>query len=136
MTKIVNTLLTRSVKLYFTLLILSTAAILYGTLFPADYKMPRSLLGIDKVVHFVMFAAWTFFYGLVRFLKDKFSLLPVFLVGVFFGLTVEVLQHLLPIDRSPELLDLIADISGTGFAIFLLYVMAKKVPQFKNSSSS
>lgn len=77
-----------------------------------------------------MFGAWTFFYGLVRFLKNKFALLPVFLVGSIFGLIVEVLQHMLPVDRSPELLDLVADISGAGGAVFILFILSKKIPQF------
>jgi|AntRauTorcE11897_2_1112592.scaffolds.fasta_scaffold00142_17 CDP-diglyceride synthetase len=129
MTKIIKNL-TRSVKLYLGLLIISTAAILYGTLLPADYNVPETLLGLDKVAHFVMFGAWTFFYGLVRFLKDKFTLFPVFLVGCIFGLFIEILQHVLPVDRSPELLDLAADISGTGAAVLLLYILSKKVSQF------
>lgn len=83
-----------------------------------------------------MFGAWTFFFGLVRFLKDKFSLIPVFLVGALFGLIVEVLQHLLPTGRSPELLDFLADIAGTGVAILALYVLAKKVPEFKTHPAS
>ncbi|MEQ8523816.1 VanZ family protein [Gracilimonas sp.] len=128
--------LTRSVKLYLTLLVISTGAILYGTLFPVNYDVPKSLLGMDKLVHFIMFGAWTFFYGLVRFLKDKFKLTPIFLVGTLFGLIVEVLQYLLPTGRSPEILDFIADISGTGLAILVLYLLTKKVPDFKADPTS
>ncbi|MFD2531855.1 VanZ family protein [Gracilimonas halophila] len=135
MTKIIK-ILTRSVKPYLGLLILSTGAILYGTLFPVDYDVPQSFMGLDKVVHFIMFAAWTFFYGLVRFLKDKFTLFPVFLVGSLFGLVIEVLQHLLPTGRSPELLDFAADITGTAAAVLLLYVLAQKVSAFKTETAS
>lgn len=135
MTKIIK-ILTRSVKPYLGLLILSTGAILYGTLFPVDYDVPQSFMGLDKVVHFIMFAAWTFFYGLVRFLKDKFTLFPVFLVGSIFGLIIEVLQHLLPTGRSPELLDFAADITGTSAAVMLLYVLSQKVPAFKTGTAS
>ncbi|HBQ58090.1 MAG TPA: hypothetical protein DD671_00255, partial [Balneolaceae bacterium] len=63
-------ILPRSVKLYLTLLIISTGLILYGTLFPVDYDVPKQLLGLDKVIHILMFGAWSFFYGLVRFLKQ------------------------------------------------------------------
>lgn len=79
-----------------------------------------------------MFAAWTFFYGIVRFLKDKYALTLVFIVGSLFGLTIELLQHFLPTGRSPELLDFAADISGTAAAVLLLYIISKKVPEFKN----
>lgn len=129
-------ILTRSVKLYLTLLVISTGAILYGTLFPVSYDVPQSLLGMDKLVHLIMFGAWTFFFGLVRFLKDKFKLLPVFIVGTLFGLIVEVLQHLLPTGRSPEYMDFIADLSGTGLAILVLYILAKKVPEFNTDPAS
>lgn len=135
MTKIIKNL-TRSAKLYLGLLILSTGAIIYGTLFPVDYNVPQSFMGLDKIVHFLMFAAWTFFYGLVRFLKDKFTLYPVFLVGSLFGLVIEVLQHLLPTGRSPEFLDFVADITGTGAAVMLLYILAQKVPAFKTETAS
>jgi VanZ family protein len=135
MTKIIK-ILTRSVKPYLGLLILSTGAILYGTLFPVDYDVPQSFMGLDKVVHFIMFAAWTFFYGLVRFLKDKFTLFPVFLVGSLFGLVIEVLQHLLPTGRSPELLDFAADITGTAAAVLILYVLSQKIPAFKTETAS
>ncbi len=83
-----------------------------------------------------MFCAWTFFFGLVRFLNNKFNLLPVFLIGSLFGMTIEVLQYALPIERSPELLDLIADISGTGAAILILYVLSRKAALFKTEAAS
>ncbi|WP_290967758.1 MULTISPECIES: VanZ family protein [Gracilimonas] len=117
-------------------MIISTGAILYGTLFPVSYDVPRSLLGMDKLVHLIMFGAWTFFFGLVRFLKDKFKLIPVFIVGTLFGLIVEVLQYLLPTGRSPEFMDFIADLSGTGLAILVLYILAKKVPEFNTDPAS
>ncbi|MCP9291756.1 VanZ family protein [Gracilimonas sediminicola] len=129
-------ILTRSVKLYLTLLVISTGAILYGTLFPVSYDVPQSLLGMDKLVHLIMFGAWTFFFGLVRFLKDKFKLIPVFIVGTLFGLIVEILQYLLPTGRSPEFMDFIADLSGTGLAILVLYILAKKVPEFNTDPAS
>lgn len=124
-------ILTRSVKLYITLLIVSTGLILYGTLFPVNYNVPNSIYELDKLVHFIMFAAWTFFYGIVRFLMDKYALTPIFIVGSLFGLAIELLQHFLPTNRSPELMDFVADISGTAAAILILYVLAKKVPEFK-----
>ncbi len=129
-------ILTRSVKLYLILLVISTGAILYGTLFPVNYDVPQSLLGMDKLVHLIMFGAWTFFFGLVRFLKGKFKLIPVFIVGTLFGLVVEILQHVLPTGRSPEFMDVIADVSGTTLAIFILFLLSKKVPEFKADPAS
>jgi len=132
MTKPVK-LLTRSFKLYLILLVISTVGILYGTLFPADYSVPRSFYGLDKLVHFVMFGAWTFFFGIVRFLKGNFKLMIIFAGGTLFGIVIEVLQYLLPTGRSPEFLDLIADITGTAAAVLVLYILSKTVPQFSPS---
>lgn len=126
---------TRSVKLNLTFLIISTGLIVYGTLLPSNYQVSGSLPYIDKLVHFIMFGTWTFFYGLVRFLKGNFALLPLFIWGGLFGCAIELLQHLLPIDRSPELLDLVADLSGTGAAVLLLYALVKSVPEFKVNAS-
>ncbi|MEX0721216.1 MAG: VanZ family protein [Balneolaceae bacterium] len=127
---------TTSVKLYISLLILSTIAILYGTLFPADYNLPDSIWSYDKVAHFVMFGVWTFFFGIVRFLKGNYSLFPVFLLSALFGVIVEMLQYLLPTNRSAELFDLVADVTGSGFAILLLYMILKNVSEFKSEATS
>lgn len=129
-------ILPRSVKLYITLLIVSTALILYGTLLPADYDVPSELFGFDKIVHIIMFGTWTFFYGLVRFLRENYSLLPLFLVSTFFGLLIEVLQYFLPTGRSPELLDFVADMTGTGLAVLFLYFLSKKIPEFNPETTS
>lgn len=129
MTKPVK-LLTRSVKLYLFLLIISTVGILYGTLYPMDYKVPQSFYGLDKLVHFVMFGAWTFFFGIVMFLKGNFKLTGIFAGGTAFGVAIEVLQYLLPTGRSPELLDLVADVTGSAAALLVLYILLKTVPQF------
>lgn len=125
-------LLTQSVRLYLGLLIVSTAGILYATLFPVNYDVPQSFYGLDKAVHFIMFGAWTFFFGIFRFLKENYKLFSVFIVGVLFGITIEVLQHFLPTGRSFELYDLLADFSGTAVAILVLYILSKTVPQFSS----
>lgn len=129
-------LLTKSVKFYITLLSLCTLVILYGTLFPSDYNLPKSFWTYDKVAHFFMFGSWTFFYGIIRFLKGRYNLMPVFILGSLFGITIEGLQYILPTNRSAELLDLIADISGSAFAILLLYMILKNVSAFKSGPAS
>lgn len=125
-------ILTRSVKLYLTLLILATGLIIYGTLFPEDHNLPDIVFLNDKFVHLLMFLVWTFFYGIVRFLKKNYALLPIFITGSIFGLSIEVLQYFLPTNRHAELLDFGADVLGTSIAILLLYLLLKKVPDFKN----
>lgn len=130
-----HSLLLRSVKLYLVLLIVSTLAILYGTLVPSDYVVPSSWSGYDKLAHFLMFAAWTFFYGLVRMLKGNPALFSVLITGAFFGLSIELLQYFLPFERSPETLDFAADLGGVLIAILALYILSKKVPALMTSSA-
>jgi VanZ family protein len=78
-----------------------------------------------------MFLVWTFFYGIFRFQKKKYSLLPIFVTGALFGISIEILQYFLPTNRHAEFLDIGADLLGTGLAILLLYLLLKKVPEFK-----
>lgn len=134
MTKPIKTL-TRSLKFYLFLLILSTGLILYGTLFPADYDMPKTVFGFDKLIHFIMFGVWTVVFGLVRFLKEKFALWPIFIISALFGLAIEILQNYLPTNRSAELWDFAADLSGTLIALLILYFIAKRKSEFFNSAT-
>lgn len=82
-----------------------------------------------------MFGIWTFFYGIIRFLKGNYALLPVFLWGTFFGVLIELLQMLLPTNRNAEWLDLAADIAGSAFAALLLYLILKNVSELRNPAS-
>ncbi|HCD50885.1 MAG TPA: hypothetical protein DEQ34_00455, partial [Balneolaceae bacterium] len=65
---------------------------------------------------------WTFLYGIVWAVvkKRRPSLWLVFIFGTFYGLLIEILQLMLPTNRSPELLDFIADALGSGLSILLL----------------
>lgn len=128
-------LLSFSVKVYFALFGISTVLILYGTLFPSGNSIPEPFWNYDKVAHFLMFGIWTFFYGIIRFLKGNYALLPVFLWGTFFGVLIELLQMLLPTNRNAEWLDLAADIAGSAFAALLLYLILKNVSELRNPAS-
>ena len=114
------------------LYILSTVLIIIGTLFPSNYNLPNDW-HYDKIAHFLMFGMWTFFYGIIRFLKAKYALWPVFLWGTFFGFLIEALQFVLPTNRSAEMLDLAADIAGVTIAVFLLYLVLKNVSNLRKS---
>lgn len=116
-------------------MVVSTVAILYGTLVPSDYAIPSSWSEYDKWGHFLMFMSWTLFFGLVRFLKGNQSLFTIFITGTFFGLSIEVLQYLLPTGRHPEVMDFAADLSGTLLAIVILYFLANKITGLNPSSA-
>ncbi len=66
--------------------------------------------GVDKLVHFAMFAVWTV---VVRydFDRDPFPFLLTFIIGVLFGVVTEVLQMLAE-ERTFDLLDMGANVLG------------------------
>lgn len=69
-----------------------------------------------------MFLVWTFLFGLVRAIQKKSTpkLWAVFLWGLSYGLAIELLQMLLPTNRSPEIFDALANTLGALTAIMLL----------------
>lgn len=76
-----------------------------------------------------MFGMWTFLYGLYRASKNNKTpnLWLIFLLGSFYGLIIEFLQFLVPTNRNPEALDLVADMFGAMVAIFLLRYLFKSI---------
>jgi VanZ family protein len=73
---------------------------------------------------------WTFLYGLVRAIRKKRApnLWVIFTLGLFYGILIEILQFLLPTNRSPELYDFIADAFGSLLAIILLRILFSRLP--------
>ncbi len=109
--------------------VLVTIVILVLTLYPSN-KLPKfNIWDYDKIGHFLMFAAWTFLFGIVRAVlkQKKPNLFMVFSLGLFYGLLIEILQFILPTNRSPELYDFIADALGSGLAILLLKPIFKRI---------
>lgn len=84
----------------------------------------------------MMFAAWTFSFGLAFSLirKKPLSWWGTILAGIFFGLVIELLQKLMPYNRSFEWLDVLADALGALSAGILLRFLVK--PTKKKSSSN
>lgn len=76
-----------------------------------------------------MFFTWTFLFGLMRMFKThkKPSPLILLFIGFFFGVLIEILQHYLPINRSSEVYDLIANALGSITAIPAITVFYKKL---------
>lgn len=100
-----------------------------GTLFPSNGLSKINIWDYDKIGHFLMFMVWTYLFGLVRAIRKKGrpSSLAVFSLGLFYGILIEILQFILPTNRSPELYDFIADALGSGVAIIFLNITFKKI---------
>ena len=87
----------------------------------------------DKLGHFLMFGVWTFLYGLNQAMrkKKKPNLWTVFILGSAYGLLIEVLQFIIPTNRSPETLDFIADMIGSALAILPLNILLNRIFESK-----
>lgn len=100
-----------------------TLITIVGTLIPGDLDLPDTVWSYDKAGHFLMFLAWTLLFGIYRFIQTKEppNLWFVLLAALIFGLVIEILQLLLPINRSAELYDFMADAGGSVTAIAIIY---------------
>ncbi len=93
----------------------------YITLTPAgnlrfDF-LPELFESIDKVIHFLAFFVLAFFLSAYR--KDM-SFLQIVLSLFLVGLSIEILQHVMPYNRTFDVKDLVANSFGAIFG-FLFY---------------
>lgn len=114
-----------------TLLIFSTAAILYITLMPSDKIGSHSIYQYDKAGHFLLFFGWTFLFGLllISVKEVNANLFLIFLTGASFGIMIELMQAWLPFGRSADLYDAVADVLGALSATLLLMMVRQRIPK-------
>jgi VanZ family protein len=115
--------------------ILTTIVILALTLFPSDYTLPKGFWDFDKLGHGLMFFFWTLFFGLFRFFQidlKRPSLILILSVSAAFGLFIEILQFILPAGRSAEFYDFIADLIGSGIALWVLNLIFRSFPTLQD----
>lgn len=116
---------------YFWIALFWTIAITVSCLMSAETVNKVSWFNIpyrDKVVHFGFYFVFTLlWYKYFRALnKARFSArIQVFLFAVIWGLLIECVQGLFTAERSAELLDAIANISGSAIAVVLLWLYYK-----------
>lgn len=105
-------------KLAFPALVAWTLLIFYFTLIPARYLVDAPWYNYDKVGHLGIFFGWTLLVLAWQKSSDlRFSMLQVLLISLAFGLAIEVLQYLLPLNRSAETADFVADSLGSILSI-------------------
>lgn len=102
--------------------IATTIGIVVLTLMPPENLGTSKLFQYDKLGHFFIFFIWTFLFALsvATFKNRKTPLFIIFLAGSFFGISIEVLQHLTQFGRSANFIDAVADIAGSLTAVLLL----------------
>lgn len=103
-----------------------TGMVIYLTLSPSDFLPESNLLGYDKLGHFGMFGGWTGLIGLYMvFYKNRpsASLWVIWGVGIGFSLLIELAQWGLPLGRSAEWADMVANIAGCSAASGIIMLL-------------
>lgn len=133
--------LQKSVALLFAL---TTLVVITLTLIPLNGSGPK-IPYFDKIVHFFMFGGWSFLFGWMftityhsyrrKHQLNSSSILstdyttPVYLIalsGFVFGGLIEILQGILPIGRTPDVADTLANGLGALVAAFFLKWISTK----------
>jgi VanZ family protein len=100
-----------------------TVIMLIGCLTPHS-ELPDELMTYnDKGQHIAIFALFALLWKLAGF-----RLSSVAIAGLLFGALIEVLQYVLPINRSADWLDLAADCLGTCVGLGLALVWYRLFP--------
>lgn len=111
------------------LAIIWTAIILFACFIPGNNLPPIDIIGIDKVVHILLFAAGSFIWYLAfkNHQNIRHLSLWIFLANLGLGILVEIIQSTpLVIGRGGDFWDAVAD--GIGAAIGLppaIYIKKK-----------
>jgi VanZ family protein len=91
--------------------------ILYFTLIPAKYLVDSPWYNQDKLGHLAVFFGWTFLFLVQQSSRSSpLSPLLIMFISLVFGLGIELLQYILPLNRSAELSDFLADAIGSGIS--------------------
>ncbi len=115
---------------------LFTSSILIGTLIPGSSLSEYEVFSYDKLMHLLAFMAWTLGTGICwRAYNDQRAPLKLLVVApILFGIAIEVLQGILPTNRSPEWMDVVFDAIGTilGLLVYLLLLRIKDKKEGQN----
>jgi VanZ family protein len=90
-----------------------TAGLFASTLAPGEYVPAVPLLSFDKVVHVALF----FGFAMLWLALYPARRLAIVLAGLGLAVAIEVLQHTLPIHRSGDAADVLADAVGLALAL-------------------
>ncbi len=113
------------------LLALWTIIILVVVLIPGDFVPETEAffnwkISPDKVVHFFLFAPFSFLLSSSLFynknINNVMAILYTIVVSLVFAFTTETLQFYLPIGRNGNFLDFVADAIGCFIGILLFHL--------------
>lgn len=121
--------------LYGSLMIL-TLITLALTLLPQEKFIDTPAFQYDKIGHTLVFGSWAFLLGLIMLVSDQkpLPLFSIFLAGSLFGISIEILQEVLPSNRHLNPYDALADVIGCLIAIGFLKVITSYSTYVKKPS--
>lgn len=110
------------------LITLLTLITLSLTLIPADFLGNQKIWTYDKLGHLLLFGSWTYLLGLYQLIStnQNLNLFTIFFLGVSFGITIEALQYLLPLNRNADFFDIAFDSLGSFVAVVFLNITSQK----------
>jgi VanZ family protein len=98
-----------------------TVAIFIGCSMPGD-GLPYEVSNRDKLIHISIFLIFGFLWRMLGY-----RVLVVLLAGAVYGFLIEVWQGVMPINRSYDLYDALADTVGTILGIGLAELVKRVI---------
>jgi VanZ family protein len=108
------------------MLVVASLVIIYGTLFPAEMIVKSELWSFDKIIHMIGFGGLTALIWLhLKRIGSTGRPLDIWTLvwGIGAGALIEILQYLMPLNRSAEWGDLFADAAGSILAVLILRLL-------------
>lgn len=84
----------------------------------------------DKIVHFTFYFVFTFLW--VNALKQSNKLTPqkmkiyIFIAAFVFGVIIEICQGIIGKGRSADIIDVLANTSGSALSILMIWLLEKR----------
>lgn len=103
------------IKVNSLLAIVWTLLILLACSWPGSDLPEAPVTGFDKIVHVGLFAGFSFLWY-YRFSKH---FLLIGILGASYGFLIEIYQHYMPLNRSFDLWDILADAVGVILGLLL-----------------
>jgi len=102
--------------------------VLYFTIAPPAMIQSASSFIHPALGHVILFGGWTLLLGftlLINLKRHRFSLFILWISGIGFGAIIELLQYLLPFERSGSFLDIGLNTIGCTIAVLVLLIYRK-----------
>ncbi|MBG6132963.1 VanZ family protein [Aquimarina sp. EL_43] len=123
----------------FVLVVVLTALVTWASLAKFINPVTFTMEGSDKIGHFIAYFTLTIAWALFFFFSEKMnknlkqSLITTSVICILYGVLMEVLQALLTTYRSSDWYDIVANTSGTIFAVLVFVVFKNRILRFKQN---